>query len=75
MFVNAKWTAFTQRISNQWPLEAHYNTASHSLIHTHIHALTVVSTTHGESQLVGSSKGEVCCSGTPQHSTRRRTRF
>ena len=28
-----KWTAFIQRISNQWPPQALYNIASHSLIH------------------------------------------
>ena len=49
----------------------HYNTASHSPIHAHIHSLTAVSTTQGDSQLVRSSQGEASRSGTPPHSARR----
>ena len=51
--------AFIQRFSNQWPLKALYNIAPHSPVHAHIHTATVVSTTQGDSQLVGSSQGEV----------------
>ena len=38
--LNGKWTAFTQRLSNQWPLNALYDTASHSPVHAHIHTPT-----------------------------------
>jgi hypothetical protein len=51
-----EWTAFIQGFPNQWPLK----------IHAHIQTPTAVSTTQGDSQLVG-SQGEVSCSGTPRH--------
>ena len=35
---------FIQHCSNQWPLKALYNIASHSPIHAHFHTATVVST-------------------------------
>ena len=68
---NGKWAAFIQGFSNQQPLKALYNTASHSPIHAHIHLLTAISVTQGYSQPVRSSQGEVSCSGTPWHSARR----
>ena len=63
-----KWTAFIQLFSKQWPFKALYNTAQPSPIHAPIHTPTAVSTTQGYSQLVGSSQGEVSCSGgKPRH--------
>ena len=40
-----KWTAFILRFSNQWPLIALYNIASHSTIYEHIHTPMAVSAT------------------------------
>ena len=68
MLVNGKRTAFIQRFSNQRPLKALYNTASHSPIHAHIHTPTAESAPQGDSQLVWSSQGEASRSGTPRHS-------
>ena len=42
-----------------------------SPIHAHVHTRRAVSDTQSDSLLVGSSKGEVLCSGTPRHSVRR----
>ena len=39
---------FIQSFSNQWPLKALYDTASHSPVHTHIHSLTAESATQGD---------------------------
>ena len=58
--LNGKSTVFPQRFPNQWPLKMLYNTAKHSPIHAHIHTLTAEFTMQGDSQLVGSSQGEVC---------------
>ena len=59
-FVNGKCTAFI-RFYNQWPLKVLYNIAKHSPIHTHIHTPTAESAMQGDSQLAGSSQGEVGC--------------
>ena len=56
--MNGKRTAFIQRFSNQWPLKALYDIASHSPVRAHIHTPTAESTTQGDSQLVKSSQGE-----------------
>ena len=72
--VNGKLTAFIQHFSNQGPFKALNNIALHSPTHTHIQTKMAVSAMQGDSQLVGSSKGEVSCSGTPRHSRRKQDR-
>ena len=62
---------FIQRFSNQRPLNALYNIAWPSTIHAHIHTPTAESTVQGDDRLVGSSRVEASCSGTPLHSARR----
>ena len=50
--VDALWTAFILRFSNQWPLNVH-----ESPIHAHVHTPTAESAMLVDSQLVGSSEG------------------
>ena len=45
-----RWTASTQRFSNQWPLKALNNTASHSPVHPHIHPFILTFTHWRRSQ-------------------------
>ena len=52
----SEWTAFIQHFTNQWPLKALCNIASHS--HT--------DSMQGNSQLIRSSQVEGSCSGTPR---------
>ena len=49
----------------------YYPIITHSCTHSHIHTPAAESTKQVDSQLVGSSGGELSCSGTPRHPARR----
>ena len=52
LLIYGQRTAFIQPFSNQWPIKALYNFASHSPVHAHIHTPTAEeSATQGDSQL------------------------
>ena len=64
-YLFSKWTAFIQRVSNQRPLKALYNIASHST--THSHTPSSESTTQASAGSSGAVR--VRCLGQGHHDT------